>query len=304
MRKEAALLEREQDVRQVLSQLLPDNYQNCSVVRLQHEEDGEPYDVWQVNAGDTRWILKKAKGYEYDVYTSFLTPPCVQAPLLKGTTIWNGETYLLEAYIDGHNLQKASRADLKIALDALIALQAAYWENTELAERCYSFAESLPHRQRRGQFLNHPVLEQAYHIFLKAYETVPITLCHDDLLPFNVLIQEQRAYLIDWEYAGILPYPTTLVRLLAHGEDAPDAFFVLSEEDRQFGIDYYYENLIRAKGISYADYRKTLSLFFLYEYCEWVSVGNRYQNTDGPYYQQYLPIALRQAEGILAAENS
>ncbi len=235
---------RKPDILQALSQLLPEDYKKCSVVQLRHEEDNAPYDVWRVDAGDTRWILKKAKGYEYDVYTSFLTPPCVQAPLLKGTVIWNQETYLLEAYIDGHNLQKASRADLKIALDALIALQGAYWENTALAERCYSFAESLPQRQRRGQYLNRPVLEQAYQIFLKEYGTVPRTLCHDDLLPFNVLIEDHRAYLIDWEYAGILPYPTSLVRLLAHGEDAPDAFFVLSEEERQFGIDYYYENLL------------------------------------------------------------
>lgn len=100
---------RKPDILQALSQLLPEDYKKCSVVQLRHEEDNAPYDVWRVDAGDTRWILKKAKGYEYDVYTSFLTPPCVQAPLLKGTTIWNGETYLLEAYIDGHNLQKRDR---------------------------------------------------------------------------------------------------------------------------------------------------------------------------------------------------
>ncbi len=293
----------EADVPKILAQLLPIPCKDLHIVRLCHEEDKEPYDVWRIDAGEKSWILKKAKEYEHEVYTTFFVPHRPQVPQLEGAVAWEQDFYLLESYIPGHNLQKASREDLKIALDALIALQAAYWENTELAQRCYSFEKSLPDRQRRGQYLNHPVLEQAYRMYLKAYETVPRTLCHDDLLPLNVLIHQRQAYLIDWEYAGILPYPTSLVRLLAHGTPQPDDFFVLSQEDRQFGTDYYYNNLIREKGISYQDYRRTLSLFFFYEFCEWVYVGNRYGTTDGAYYQRYMPIALRQAERLTATAS-
>lgn len=38
-----------------------------------------------------------------------------------------------------------------------------------------------------------------------------------------------RAVLIDWEYALILPYPTSLARLIAHGEEDENAFFHMTQ---------------------------------------------------------------------------
>lgn len=292
-------MEHSAQIREILAALLPSADAQWEITRLCHEEDGAPYDVWRIDAGEKRWILKKAKEYEYEVYTSFFPKSCPYVPQLENAVCFDADCYLQEQFVPGHNLQKCTRADLQAALDGLIGLQAAYWENQEKAGCCYSFAKSLLGRQKRGRYLNHPILEQAYERFLAAYETVPRTLCHDDLLPFNILVHDGRARIIDWEYAGILPYPTALARLLAHGTENPDDFFVLPEADRQFGIDYYYDHLIRQKGIPYEDYRRTLTLFFFYEYCEWVFVGNRYGNTDGTYYQRYLPIALRQAEEIL-----
>ena len=91
----------------------------------------------------------------------------------------------------------------------------------------------------------------------------------------------------------------SLARLLAHGSEDDTQLFVMQESDRQFAIDYYYTHLISQHGISYPAYRNTLDLFFFYEYCEWVYVGNRYGNTNSTNYQRYLPLALRQAEHIL-----
>ena len=34
------------------------------VTQLTHEEDGEPYQVWQIDNGDARYILKEAKEKE------------------------------------------------------------------------------------------------------------------------------------------------------------------------------------------------------------------------------------------------
>lgn len=73
----------------------------------------------------------------------------------------------------------------------------------------------------------------------------------DDLLPFNVLVAPEGARLIDWEFGGILPYPTSLARLLAHGSEDDTQLFVMQESDRQFAIDYYYTHLISQHGISY-----------------------------------------------------
>ena len=98
------------------------------------------------------------------------------------------------------------------------------------------------------------------------YQTVPKTLCHDDLLPFNVLVDERRAVMIDWEAADIMAYPTSLARLIAHGTQQPGNLFYLEERDREFSISYYYQSLLRPLGISYREYRKAIDLAIFYEY--------------------------------------
>lgn len=84
-----------------------------------------------------------------------------------------------------------------------------------------------------------------------------------------------RAVLIDWEYALILPYSTSLARLIAHGEEDENAFFHMTQLDREFAIQSYFEHFIREKAIEYPEYRWTLDYFLLYEYCEWVAIGGQ-----------------------------
>lgn len=103
---------------------------------------------------------------------------------------------------------------------------------------------------------------------------------------------------LDWEYGGILPYPVILARLIAHGGTDPEDVFFLLPEDREFAISYYYERLLREKGVSQPIYRRTLDYYLFYEYCEWVFVGNRHNATDGAYFKKYLPIALVMAERL------
>ena len=94
-------------------------------------------------------------------------------------------------------------------------------------------------------------------------------------------------------------YPTAFARLVAHAEEVEDALFYMTNADKRFAIDYYYDNLLKEKGISYTNWLNTLEYFLFYEYCEWVFVGNRHNATDGKYYQKYLPIAKQQAIKLL-----
>ena len=70
-------------VREILAALLPSADAQWEITRLCHEEDGAPYDVWRIDAGEKRWILKKAKEYEYEVYTSFSQSPAPMCPSWK-----------------------------------------------------------------------------------------------------------------------------------------------------------------------------------------------------------------------------
>ena len=270
---------------------------DATISQLKREEDDSFYQVWRIDTDNIRYILKQAKENEAEIYQSILAPLKDGIPTIYQTITIEDKIYLLMEYIEGENLCKCNRAKLTSALDALISLQKETWGANP---REYTSDKSLQQRQNRGKYLNDQILENAYDRFLKVYQSVPCALCHDDLLPFNVIASEQRAVLIDWEVGGILPYPTSFARLIAHSEENADALFYMTHADKNFAIDYYYDNLLKGKGISYAQWRDTLEFFLFYEYCEWVYVGNKYNATDGEYYKKYLPIAKKQAEKLLA----
>ena len=250
------------------------------------EEDGEAYDVWKVDTGGETLVLKKAKGEELAIYSAFFPGNIREVPNLLGRLSAEEGEYFLMEYIPGEDLCRCTREKLTAALDALIALQERYWGCETAAHVGRSYEKSLPGRKTRGQYLDDPELEAAYGEYLALYARLPRTLCHDDLLPFNVLVSEERAVLIDWEHGGILPYPTSLARLIAHGS-GEEAFFFMTEEDKAVAIDYYYERLVKGKGISYEDYRRSLDRFLLYEYCEWIMLGNRYPDADMERFEAY-----------------
>lgn len=292
------------EVNEILERLGISDSDVLAIRRFQREEDGTDYDVWQVSTAEKDYVLKQAKEYEAEVYQTFLCHAPQSTPRLYAQADMNGKTYLLMEYVPGEDLRHCTREKLVPALDALIALQERFWQSPCYASAGYSFEESLRQRRRRGTYLHDSVLQQAYSSFLEQYARLPRTLCHDDLLPFNVLIREGRAVIIDWECAGMLPYPTALARLIAHGTQEDDAFFYMTDKDRSFAIEYYYDRMLRRKGIAYDGYRRALEYFFLYEYCEWVMIGEKYGDTDSARYRHYLRLAKQQAEKCLLLQES
>lgn len=270
---------------------------NATITQLKHEEDDELYQVWRIDTEYAVYILKEAKENEKEIYDTFLGELKGSAPALYQSVTMDGKNYLLLEYVEGENLCKCNRAKLTRALDALISLQRKTW-----GSEAESFDKSIAGRRDRGRYLNDPLLEKAYEKFLRVYRSAPGSLCHDDLLPFNIIASEERATLIDWECGGVLPYPTSFARLIAHAEESEDALFYMTEADKCFAIEYYYDNLLKEKGISYMSWRNTLECFLFYEYCEWVFVGNKYHATDGEYYKKYLPMAKKQAAKIMEIE--
>ena len=138
-------------------------------------------------------------------------------------------------------------------------------------------------------------LTEAFEAYLEAFRTVPRTLCNDDMLPFNVLTDQNRAVILDWEYGGILPYPCALARLIAYGEDREDALFYMTEEDKEFALRYYYDRFIRQKGIGWEAYLHTMQLFLLKEYAEWVYCAHKSGDLGIPYYKPYYAKARAMA---------
>ena len=202
-----------------------------------------------------------------------------------------GETFLLTEYVEGLDIRYADREKIIKCLDALIYLQEKFWNYNEAAG--LSFEVALESRINRGKYLGDSDIERIYSEYISIYQQLPRTLCHDDLLPFNLIVAEKDAYLIDWEYGGILPYPSSIARLISHCEEDENAFFFMKDEDKQFALDYYYNQFIMHKKISREEYDRIIDLFILYEYCEWIMLGNKYSTADMTRYKIYLEKARR-----------
>lgn len=270
---------------------LPFSLSDIEISPFTSVEDGSEYNVWLVRCGDQKFVLKKAKGFEIETYSAFFSDIASGAPRFYSAVNYQGDDYFLMEYVEGVDLCKCTRDGLKKAIDAIISLQNKYWED-KIRENCgFSFEKSLKGRIRRGEYLFDDEIEAAYSNFLEEYRRLPRTLCHDDLLPFNVLVSDNGATLIDWEYGGILPYPTPIARLIAHCEETEDAFFYMGEDDKKFAIYYYYEKFVGVKGISYNEYRRSLDMFLLYEYCEWIMLGNKYDSVDKRMLEKYTKLA-------------
>ena len=265
------------------------------VMRFRSAEDDTPYDVWRLTYPDKTFVLKKAKGREGEMYAEFLSADNAFAPAFIASTQWDGDIWLLLEYVPGNDLSRCTRPALTRVLDALISMHMQFWNR---ADALNTFASALAGREKRMPFLQDSRLESTYQAYLEEFRNLPRTLCHDDLLPFNVLVSDSGAVLIDWEHCGILPWPTSLARLLAHCQDTEDAFFYMTDADKAYAIDYFYDNFIKIKGIAKESYIKSLKLALFYEYCEWVYLGNRFDNREGERYRQYLRKALDAATDL------
>lgn len=277
---------------------------DATITQLKHEEDNELYQVWRINTNNEIYILKEAKGDERYIYAAISGVCKNSVPKIYQTVTADEKTYLLMEYVDGEDLCRCDRGKLTLALDSLINMQKETWGMQEIDGLENFFEKSLATRKNREKYLGDPLLEEAYEKFLELYRSTPKALCHDDLLPFNIIVAEQNAYLIDWETCGILPYPTPFARLIAHTQEDENALFYMTDADKAFAIDYYYDKLLKEKGVLYQEWLHTLEYFLFYEYCEWVFVGNKYQETDGEYYKKYLPIAKKQAAEILNSKQN
>ena len=276
------------NITELLLQMKPELAgKNLQLTPFRSEEDDSEYSVWKVTFDDQTLVLKEAKEYEEQVYREFLADPLGAAPKLCATARDGEKTFLMMEYIPGETLSKCTRPALIRALDALITLQERYWEKHEYDTCGYPTEKALESRIRRGSYLTDETIRKAYEGYLQLFSSLPKTFCHDDLLPFNVLVSPERAVIIDWEFAGMLPYPTALARLIAHGEEDEEAFFHMTAVDKAFAVDYYYDHLVRTKGISYGEYRKALDYCLLYEHCEWVMVGIKYGDTNSERYRKY-----------------
>ena len=254
-----------------------------------------------MTAGEARYILKRAKASEGEIYRTFFTPSRPYAPAVIARADTAEGEYLLLEFIDGTDLLRPTKPRLLSAVRAISAMQNDFWQDDALAGRGYTFLQSFPTEKRAGHI-------SALRYWKSGMMSIwrPTSVCrgrcvHDDLLPFNLLIDGSRAVLIDWEAGGILPYPVCIARLTAHGR-SHGAFFRMTPEQRRYAAEAYYALALRPHGIGMTPLSRALSLFLFSESCEWVVIGNRYGKEECSYYLPYLRTANRMARALERGE--
>lgn len=279
---------KEETVLQIASRM-HDFSDPVDVSQIPYEECDGFYSVWKITDARGSYLLKRtASETELAIYRK-LRNRIDALPTFYGATEYRGNPYLLLEFVEGHNLMQATRDDLRRVLDAIIRMQDMFWESRQRIGEPFSAA--LQSCLNRKVYLKETVLIDAFTRFEAMYRTLPRTLCHNDFLPFNVIVGTERTAFIDWEYGGILPYPAMLARLLAHASEHGETPFFMTQQDRDFAIETYYDRLIHKKGISRADYLAAMNAFLFYESLEWVYVYRKYNKPPDALYD----FALRQS---------
>ena len=289
----------ESEIKTILGRLGVPGAGGASIRAFVADEDQSEYAVWLADTGRAKYVLKQAKAFEIDVYRSFFNKGQRYVPAFLGSCRFNDRDYFLTEYFPGKDLRICDRKRLIRVLDALAEMQNEFWQRSELYDVCVTMEKATEGIKNRGRYLGSERLEEACRRFEEMFRETPRTLCHDDLLPFNVLADEDRAVFIDWEYGGVLPYLSAFARLIAHGRENKDAFFYLTAADREFAIDYYYDAVPGKHGITRDEYRQALDHFLFYEYCEWIMLGNRYDSRDDERYGYYMKLAEPLAEKLI-----
>ena len=257
------------------------------------ESKGFYKNIYKIITPSKTYVLKKAKSYELDIYKNIIGLSSI--PKFYGSYHYYGHDYILIEFVKGHNVMKMDRNSLIKVVDAIIAIQDKCWMKKEAFGQ--SLDNAIESRYKRLSYLPHE-LKETYEQYIECFKKTPFTFSHEDLLPFNTLINEKEVSFIDLEIGGVLPYPTMLARLISHTNDDKKAMFYLSKEDYRFAIEYYYSNFIKNKGISYDEYIKTINLFIFNELIEWIYVYKKNNYQPNNFYNSYYQKALLKIEEL------
>ena len=257
------------------------------------ESKGFYKNIYKIITPSKTYVLKKAKSYELDIYKNTIGLPSI--PKFYDSYHYYGHDYILFEFVKRHNVMKMDRNSLIKVVDAIIASQDKCWIKKETFGQ--SLDNAIESRYKRLSFLPDE-LKETYEQYIECFKKTPLSFSHEDLLPFNILINDKAVSFIDLEIGGVLPYPTMLARLISHTNDDKKAMFYLSKEDYRFAIEYYYSNFIKNKCISYDEYIKTINLFIFNELIEWIYVYKKNNYQPNNFYNSYYQKALLKIEGL------
>ena len=216
------------------------------IKQIKNEDGDDFYNVWLIVSDNNSYILKKSTENEINNYNALLNIPI---PKYYGNVKYYNKLYILIEYLNGDNLMNGNLDNCTKALDTIIEINKKYLNTeVELSDR---FDKELSRINKRLEYLNDELLERKYLEFTNVYKKTIKTVCHNDLLPFNMIISKNKAFLIDLENIGYLPYLLMFARFIAHYKEVKGYIFYLEDIVKKYLIKYYYDNFVVLLNITY-----------------------------------------------------
>lgn len=212
------------------------------------EDFNRTYNVYKITADNQVYILKKSDDKEIKVYQKFLADRSLPVPKLEGWTCSNKTYWILIQYIAGMDLRRFNKDMAYRCADSLSRIFNMYWQDGNFEENKGDnrFERYWTRINKRAECLKNEVtLASAYSTFLDRQLVCPRTLCNGDFLQCNAIESDNGIILIDWAFAGIMPYSLDLARLITHGSEKFFPFpFYMTDEYRRIFLRGVYEKLI------------------------------------------------------------
>jgi thiamine kinase-like enzyme len=206
------------------------------------------YNVYKITVDEQTYILKKSDENEIGVYERYLSDKNLPVPKVEGWTCVNRINWILIEYIAGADLRVFNKDMAYGCADSLSRIFNMYWQNGDLEKNKIDnrFERYWTRINKRAECLKKELtLANAYGIFLDRQLVCPRTLCNGDFLQCNAIESDDGIVLIDWAFAGIMPYSLDVARLIAHGSEKFFPFpFYMTDEYRKIFLKAVYDKLL------------------------------------------------------------
>ena len=291
---------------EIVSEILGAPVGNFSVSRFCDDAEGElrQYNVYKVELNGRVYVLKNSSKEEVFVYEKLLNGKNLPVPEFFGKAVRGGKTWILIEYIEGADLRDFTDGAARAAAESITAVMKTYWQNS--AEEFESkrvddrFARYWERVNKRAQCLkNESLLSAAYKVFLERQQSCPRTLSNGDFLQYNAIFQGGKVFIIDWAFAGIMPYSLDIARLIAHGTPDRATFpFFMTYGHKKTYVEEVYKNL--PVQIEFKRYEQDIKLSLLNEYIEFIEYYLNNPEEERPqFFNYYYEHALKLTDEIL-----
>lgn len=225
-----------------------------SFKQLSDDRLDKTYFVYElINFENKKFILKQTPEKEVIINKILETNyPNNSYPKIINHSIDSNHHYLTFEYVNGEDLSiltKNSAENLAISIAKLVNF---FSKNSHLLlEIQPNFTTQKKNKQAILKKL--PIdsdLQKAYILYLDRYSIIPQSICHDDLLPINIIFDNelQQVKILDWEHTRINSYISDISRFGTFFSNEETSFNKgFSFLDKNNYVDYFlqtvYQNL-------------------------------------------------------------